>query len=47
MVKYVLNLPNKDCYLNLPSEEVTDHPLDMEIIKENQDADNELQKQTQ
>jgi hypothetical protein len=46
MVKYLLNLPNKECYLNLP-EKIIDRPLDMENVKENQDTDKELQKQAQ
>ena len=30
----VLCLPDKDCYLNLPTDMVEDNPLDMENIKE-------------
>jgi hypothetical protein len=37
-------LPTEECYLNLPDDLVTDNPLDMENIKEKQDADNALQQ---
>ncbi len=37
-------LPSEECYLNLPDDLVTDNPLDMENIKEKQDADNALQQ---
>ena len=33
-------LPTEERYLNLPDDLVTDSPLDMENIKEKQDADN-------
>ena len=46
MVECFLNLPDEECYLNLP-DKISDHPLDMENIKENQNADKELQKQAQ
>ena len=37
-------LPSEECYLNLPDDLVTDNPLDMENIKEKQDADHTLQQ---
>jgi hypothetical protein len=42
-------LPDKDkeCYLNLPDDLITDKLLDMENIKENQDANNVLQQQAE
>ncbi len=40
-------LPNKECYLNLPDDLITDNPLDMENIKEDQDANNALQQQAE
>ncbi len=46
MVECFLNLRDEECYLNLP-DKIIDHPLDMENIKENQNADKELQKQAQ
>ena len=39
------HLPDKECYLNLPPDSAIDNPLDMEMIKEQQDADNNLQCQ--
>ncbi len=39
------HLPAEECYLNLPQDSAVDNPLDMEAIKEQQDADNELQHQ--
>jgi hypothetical protein len=38
-------LPAEECYLNLPADSAVDNPLDMETIKEQQDADNNLQRQ--
>jgi hypothetical protein len=38
-------LPTEECYLNLPANSAVDYPLDMEMIKEQQDADNNLQRQ--
>ncbi len=38
-------LPPEECYLNLPADSTVDKPLDMEMIKEQQDADNDLQCQ--
>jgi transposase InsO family protein len=38
-------LPSEECYLNLPEDLITDNPLDMENIKEKQDADDLLQNQ--
>jgi hypothetical protein len=35
-------LPTEECYLNLPSNSAVDNPLDMEMIKEQQDADDDL-----
>jgi hypothetical protein len=35
-------LPDKDCYLNLSDDMVDNNPLDMENIKEQQDADDAL-----
>jgi hypothetical protein len=35
-------LPDKKCYLNLPDDIVDNNPLDMENIKEQQDADDAL-----
>jgi hypothetical protein len=32
-------LPDNECYLNLPDNMVDNNPLDMENIKEQQDAD--------
>ncbi len=39
------HLPAKECYLNLPEDAAIDNPLDMEAIKEQQDADQELRQQ--
>jgi hypothetical protein len=35
-------LPDEECYLNLPDNMVDTNPLDMENIKEQQDADDAL-----
>ena len=37
-------LPTEECYLNLPSNSAVDNPLDMEMIKEQQDADDNLKR---
>ena len=42
MVNCIAYLPSKECYLNLPPDSTVDNPLDMEMIKEQQDADNDL-----
>jgi hypothetical protein len=39
------HLPAKECYLNIPEDAAIDNPLDMEAIKEQQEADGELQQQ--
>jgi len=36
-------LPAEECYLNLPEDSAVDNPLDIEAIKEQQGADQELQ----
>jgi hypothetical protein len=38
------HLPTEECYLNLPEDSAVDNPLDIEAIKEQQDADQELQR---
>jgi hypothetical protein len=38
-------LSTEEYYLNLPDDSAVDNPLDMEAIKEQQDADNDLQRQ--
>jgi hypothetical protein len=47
MLKYFTCLPSEECYINLPDDLVTDNPLNMENIKEKQDADNALQQHTE
>ncbi len=47
MLQCFTRLPDEECYLNLPDDLITDNPLDMENIKENQDADNVLQQQAE
>ena len=42
MLKCFACLPTEECYLNLPDDLVIDNPLDIENIKEKQDADNAL-----
>ena len=44
MLECITCLPSEECYLNLPDDLVTDNPLDMENIKEKQEADNALQQ---
>ncbi len=39
------HLPAEECYLNIPEASAIDNPLDMEAIKEQQEADQELQQQ--
>jgi hypothetical protein len=39
------HLPDEECHLNLPPDSAIDNSLDMETIKEQQDADNNLQRQ--
>ncbi len=46
MVECFLNFPDEKCYLNLP-DKIIDHPLGIESIEENQNADKELQMQAQ
>ena len=41
-VECFMNLPEEDCYLNLPNILEDKHPLDMDLIKENQYADEAL-----
>jgi hypothetical protein len=45
MIECIAYLPKEECYLNLPADSAVDNPLDMEMIKEQQDADNDLQRQ--
>jgi hypothetical protein len=45
MMRCFAHLPDKECYLNLPPDSTVDNPLDMETIKEQQDADKQLQHQ--
>jgi hypothetical protein len=47
MLHCFTRLPDKECYLNLPGDLITDNPLDIENIKENQNADNALQQQAE
>ena len=42
LVECFANLPEEDCYLNLPNVVEDEHPLDMELIKEKQYADETL-----
>ncbi len=42
MMECMAYLPTEECYLNLPSNSAVDNPLDMEMIKEQQDADDDL-----
>jgi hypothetical protein len=44
-MKCLAYLPGNECYLNLPADSAVDNPLDIEMIKEQQDADNNLQRQ--
>ena len=44
MMECMAYLPTEECYLNLPPDSAVDNPLDMEAIKEQQDADNNLQR---
>ncbi len=45
MMECFTHLPDEQCYLNLPQDSAINNPLDMEAIKEKQEADNELQHQ--
>ena len=45
MMECLVHLPDEECYLNLPPDSAVDNPLDMETIKEQQDADNDLLRQ--
>jgi hypothetical protein len=45
MTECFMHLPEEECYLNLPPDSAIDNPLDMDAIKEQQDANNELQNQ--
>jgi hypothetical protein len=45
MMECMAYLPAEECYLNLPADSAVDNPLDMKMIKEQQDADNDLQRQ--
>jgi hypothetical protein len=47
MLQCFTRLPDEECYLNLPGDLITDNPLDIENIKENQDADDALQQQAE
>jgi hypothetical protein len=38
-------LPDEECYLNLPDDMIDNNPLDIENIKEQQDADDALLQQ--
>ena len=44
LVECFLNLPAEDAYLNLPSVNKNENPLNIEYIKENQTKDDELDK---
>ena len=44
LVECFVNLPEEDCYLNLPNVVEDKHPLDMDLIKEKQYADEVLMK---
>jgi hypothetical protein len=43
MLECFQHLPAEECFLNLPEDSAVDNPLDIEAIKEEQDADQELQ----
>ncbi len=47
MLQCFTHLPDEECYLKLPGDLITDNPLNIENIKENQDADDALQQQTE
>jgi hypothetical protein len=47
MLQCFTHLPDKECYLNLPGDLITDNPLDIENINGNQDTDNALQQQAE
>ncbi len=44
-ISHLQTIGKEECYLNLPPDSVVDNPLDMDAIKEQQEADNELQNQ--
>ena len=44
LVECFMNLPEEDCYLNLPNVVEDEHPLDLDLIKEKQYADEALIK---
>jgi hypothetical protein len=44
MLRCFTCLPDKECYLNLPDDLITDNSLDMENIKEKQYTNNALQQ---
>ena len=44
LVECFMNLPEEDCYLNLPNVLEDEHPLDLNLIKEKQYADEALIK---
>ncbi len=44
MMECMTYLPAEECYFNLPANSAVDNPLDMEMIKEQQDADNDLHR---
>ena len=43
LAECLLALPHDECYLNLPTSNASENPLDLETLKEKQNADNELQ----
>ena len=45
MMECIAYQPAEECYLNLPANSAVNNPLDMETIKEQQDADDDLQRQ--
>ena len=45
MMKCLAHLPNEECNLSLSPDSAIDNPLDMETIKEQLYADNDLQRQ--
>jgi hypothetical protein len=47
MLQCFTRLPDEECYLNLFGDLITDNPLDIENIKENQGADDGLQPQAE
>ncbi len=45
MMECIAYQPKEECYLILPPDSTVDNPLDMEMIKEQQDASNDLHNQ--